>query len=325
MPAIVTLTMNPALDVSTTAPRVGPTNKIRCATPRYDPGGGGINVARIVRVLGEPVVAVFPVGSATGEVLGGLLDREGVWSRRVPIDGATRECFTVDEDCTGDQYRFVLPGPHLSRAQQEQCLSVLAEVARDARYLVASGSLPPGAPPDFYDRVAGLARNLGARCVLDTSGEPLRQCGAGVYLLKPSLRELRELVGEELTSEDEQVAAAGALVEAGRCEVVVLSLGADGALAVTADSAIRFAAIPVAARSGVGAGDAMLAGITVGLARNRPLHDAVRLGTAAGAAMLTTPGTRACRREDIENLYHRAPAGASVEDDRVETTERKMP
>ncbi|WP_433604120.1 1-phosphofructokinase family hexose kinase [Prescottella agglutinans] len=323
MPAIVTLTMNPALDISTSAERVGPTDKIRCAEPRYDPGGGGINVARTVRVLGEPVVAVFPVGSATGTVLGELLDHEGVWTRRVPIAGATRESFTVDEHRTGDQYRFVLPGPHLSPAEQEQCLARLAEVARDARYVVASGTLPPGCPPDFYDRVAGMARDLGARCVLDTSGEPLRRTGAGVYLLKPSIRELRELVDRDLTDGAAQVRAARDLVDAGRCQVVVLSLGADGALAVTVDSAVRFAAIPVAVRSGVGAGDAMLAGITVGLARGRPLSDAVRLGMAAGTAMLTTPGTRPCRREQIENLYHRAADATSVDSVRVETTERQ--
>lgn len=323
MPAIVTLTMNPALDLSTTADRVGPTDKIRCAEPRYDPGGGGINVARIVRVLGESVVAVFPVGSATGDVLAGLLDREGVWTRRIPIGGATRESVTVDELSTGDQYRFVLPGPHLSAAQQERCLAVLAEVARDARYVVASGSLPPGTAPDFYDRVAGMARDLGARCILDTSGEPLRRTGSGVYLVKPSIRELRELTGDALPDEAAQVRAARALVDAGRCEVVVLSLGADGALAVTADTAARFAAIPVTVRSGVGAGDAMLAGITVGLARNLPLYDAVRLGIASGAAMLTTPGTRPCRREEIEHLYHRAPAAITVDSVRVDTTERQ--
>ena len=319
MPAIVTLTMNPALDISTTAERVGPTDKIRCSEPRYDPGGGGINVARIVRVLGESVVAVFPAGSATGGVLGGLLDKEGVWTRRIPIDGATRESFTVDEDSSGEQYRFVLPGPRLTRAQQEQCLVMLEEVARDARFIVASGSLPPGTPPDFYDRVAATARDLGVQCLLDTSGESLQRSRFGVYLLKPSIRELRELSGDDLADEAARLAAARRLVDAGRCEVVVLSLGAGGALVVTAHSAARFAALPVAIRSGVGAGDAMLAGITVGLARNQPLHDAVRLGIAAGAAMLRMPGTRPCRREEIEMLYHRAPPAVAVDGDRVQS------
>ncbi|NKR43244.1 1-phosphofructokinase family hexose kinase [Prescottella equi] len=312
MPAIVTLTMNPAVDISTTAERVRTTDKVRCGEPCYDPGGGGINVARIVRVLGETVVAVFPVGSATGAVLGALLDREGVWNRRVPIAGATRESFTVDERSSGEQYRFVLPGPHLSRVEQEQCLSSFAEVARDARYVVASGSLPPGTSPDFYDRVAATARDVGARCLLDTSGESLRHSTSGVYLLKPSIRELRELSGRSLGQESEQIAAARGLVTAGRCEVVIVSLGARGALMVTQSTATRFPAIPVAVRSGVGAGDAMLAGIAVGLVRNRSLHDAVRLGIAAGAAMLTTPGTRACRREDIEAFYD-GGAGASVD------------
>ena len=110
-----------------------------------------------------------------------------------------------------------------------------------------------------------MARDLGARCILDTSGEPLRRTTSGVYLVKPSIRELRELTGDDLHDEAAQVRAARGLVDAGRCEVVVLSLGADGALVVTADAAARFAAIPVTVCSAVGAGDSMLAGITVGL------------------------------------------------------------
>ena len=148
-----------------------------------------------------------------------------------------------------------------------------------------------------------LAHELGVRFVLDTSGVALRHVRSGVYLLKPSIRELRERVGGELRCEDDQLAAARELVTAGVSEVVVLSRGAEGALAVTADWEQWFPPVEVEVGGGVGAGDSMVAAITVGLTRGWPLRDAVRFGTAAGAAMLLTPGTQPCLRADVERLY----------------------
>ncbi|MDQ2851858.1 MAG: 1-phosphofructokinase family hexose kinase [Actinomycetota bacterium] len=303
MSGIVTLTMNPALDITTSTTMVTPTDKLRCGPPRYDPGGGGINVARVIRVLGGSPIALFPAGGPSGRLLETLVAAEGVSVRRIEIDGSTRESFTVNEGRTGQQYRFVLPGPELTAAEQENCLSIFAEVARGAEYVVASGSLPPGVSPDFYQRVAGIVRGLGARLILDTSGEALRQMRSDVYLLKPSIRELRNCVGRELLSADDQLAAARELISAGVSEVVVLSLGEQGALAVTAQGHERLHSIDVPAGSGVGAGDSMLAAITVGLSRGWVLGDAVRLGIAAGAAMLLTPGTQPCLRRDVERLY----------------------
>jgi 6-phosphofructokinase 2 len=303
MTVIATLTLNPSLDIATSTEAVVPTDKMRCGPPRYDPGGGGINVARVVRILGGDTVAVLPAGGPAGQSLHDLLDRDGISHQVVPIRGPSRESFTVDERGSGRQFRFVLPGPELSAAEQQACLDRLAEVARGARFVVGSGSLPPGVHPGFYGRVVTVARDLGARFVLDTSGEALRHTGPGVYLVKPSLRELRELLGRDLADDAEQVGAARELVERDFAEVVVLSLGAQGALLVTADSDERLAPIEVPVRSAVGAGDSMVAAITLGLVRGLSLHDAVRFGMAAGAATLMTPGTELCRREDVERLY----------------------
>lgn len=303
MSRIVTLTMNPALDVTTRTRKVAPTEKLRCGPPRYDPGGGGIIVARVLQELGGSPTAVFPAGGPSGKLFETLLAAHGVSGRRIAIDAPTRESLTVDEEQTGQQYRFVLPGPELTAAEQEKCLVMLAEVARGAGYVVASGSLPPGVPPDFYQRVAEIARELGARFILDTSGEALRHMRSDVYLLKPSIRELRECVGRELLTEHDQLLAARELILAGITEVVVLSLGAQGALAVTAQGHERLDAITVPAGSGVGAGDSMLAAITLGLSRDWALGDAVRLGVAAGAAMFLRPGSEPCRRQDVERLY----------------------
>jgi len=302
-PRIVTLTMNPALDVATSIDVVRPTRKLRCGATRYDPGGGGINVARIARVLGESVFAVFPVGGSHGGHLTALLDEAGVAFAMIPIAGATRESFTVNEISTGEQYRFVLPGPELTAREHQRCLRELRMAARSAEFVVASGSLPPGVPDDYYQRVADMCGQLGARLILDTSGGGLRHVSSGVFLLKASVRELRECVGRPLVDEAEQVAAAHELIDGGRAEVVLVSVGSEGAVLVTRHATQRFSAIPMPSGSGVGAGDAMVAAITVGLSRGWTLTKSVGLGIAAGAAMLMTPGTAACERRDVERLF----------------------
>jgi 6-phosphofructokinase 2 len=302
-PGIVTLTMNPALDITTSVDVVQPTRKLRCSTTRYDPGGGGINVARIARVLGGSVFAVFPVGGPHGAHVTALLDAAGVAFAAIPIVGATRESLTVNEISTGEQYRFVLPGPELTPREQDRCLRELRMAARSAEFVVASGSLPPGVPEDYYQLVADMCGQLGARLILDTSGGGLRHVSSGVYLLKASARELRECVGRPLADQAEQVAAARELIDGGRAEVVLVSVGSEGALLVTRQASQRFSAIPMPSGSGVGAGDAMVGAIAVGLSRGWTLVKSVGLGIAAGAAMLMTPGTAPCERRDVERLF----------------------
>ncbi|MCV7351166.1 1-phosphofructokinase family hexose kinase [Mycobacterium parmense] len=299
--------MNPALDITTSVDMVRPTDKLRCATPRYDAGGGGINVARIARVLGASVSAVFPAGGPTGDVVMSLLKDAAVPFRHVAIAAATRESFTVNEGSSGQQYRFVLPGPRLTFAEQEGCLDELRAAAESADYVVASGSLPPGVPADFYQQVADICHQLGARLIVDTSGGGLRHLSSGVFLLKASVRELRECVDRPLATEAEQLAAAHWLVEAGRARAVLVSVGSRGALLATRRESRRFAAIPMPAGSGVGAGDAMVAAIATGLGRGWPIVKSVGLGIAAGAAMLMTPGTAACERADVERLFESVP------------------
>jgi len=303
MGTIVTLTMNPALDIATSTDQVIPTHKLRCSPPRYDPGGGGINVARAVHALGGNAVAIFPVGGPAGEMIHHLLEQEGVRHYPIAIGGFTRESLAVEDRQSGEQFRFILPGPEVSEADQERCLDQLSVVAAQAHFIVASGSLPLGVREDFYARVAQLAQMLGKRFVLDTSGAALKQAGRGIYLLKPSLRELQDLVGREIGTPLEQEKAAREVIEQGRSEIVVLSLGAEGVLLATAQECERLAAVPVEARSTVGAGDSMLAGVVLGLSREMPLREAVRFGLAAGAAALLGSGTELCRRSDVERLY----------------------
>jgi 6-phosphofructokinase 2 len=280
-----------------------PTEKLRCGEPRYDPGGGGINVARAVHLLGGEARAVFPAGGLSGAMLCDLLKGEDVPHTLVPIAGITRESLAVVEAQTGKQYRFLLPGPALSARDQERCLDTLATYAGDASFLVASGSLPPGLPDDFYARVAALARTRRVPFVLDTSGPALAGAGNDVFLLKTSLRELEQLTGTSLHSDCEEENAAREVIAMRRADNLVVSLGSRGALLADPTGIRRFPAVPVKAVGSVGAGDSMVAGTVLSLVRGLALTEAVRFGMAAGAAALLRPGTELCRREDTERLF----------------------
>ena len=304
LPAIVTLTLNPALDVTAAAEHVRPTDKIRCTEPRFDPGGGGINVARVAQRLGAEVAAIFPSGGATGESLESLLAREGVTAVAVRMAPRTRESIVIDERATGLQYRFVFPGPVLPPDVLDGLVERVSDALGAGAYLVVSGSLPPELDVSFLERLRALCDAKGARMLVDTSGKHLRSPAVrGAYLLKPNVEELETAMGKKLESDDAQIEAARLLLAEGGIEIMVVSRGDKGALLVTAREQEIIPAIAVPVCSAVGAGDSMMAAIAVGLARALPLREAVRFGVAAGAAALMTPGTELARREDIERLY----------------------
>lgn len=311
---ILTLTMNPALDVSTSTDKVTDTHKLRCAAAQYHPGGGGINVARVLQRLGSDCLALYPAGGMNGQRLRRLLDQEQVRSQCLAIAGETRESFHVHETASGRDFRFVLPGPALSATEWQACLDVVSAPAPPPPWLVASGSLPPGAPADFYARLTRLARVRGSRVVLDSSGPALAAALAeGVYLIKPSLRELRELTGLPLETDTQRLAAARTIIAAGQAQIVALSLGEDGALLVTADQALRASAVPVNVASTIGAGDSFVGGLVWALSRQTDLAQAFRYAMGSAAAALLTAGTALCQPADVERLAREVvvtPAGA---------------
>ncbi|MDD2310612.1 MAG: 1-phosphofructokinase family hexose kinase [Desulfuromonadaceae bacterium] len=304
MKKIITITMNPAIDKSASVSQVIVERKLYCHSPRFEAGGGGINVSRAIRKLGGESTAIFPSGGATGESLLGLLQQEGLTCRPIPASGWTRENLVVLEESSGLQFRFGMPGAPLGDNEWLNCLDAITAGDQKPDYIVASGSLPPGVPDDFYAQVARIGKDLGARVIVDTTGNHLRLAlQEGVYLIKPNIRELGELVGKDLVDESSQREIAMEMVRSGQCAVVALSLGAGGVLLATADGCERLQTPLVPIKSKVGAGDSMVAGIVLSLARGNKISDAVRFGVAAGAAAVMTPGSELCRREDTERLY----------------------
>lgn len=308
---IVTLTMNPALDVSSTVDRVVSEHKLRCGPSRFDPGGGGVNVSRAIRNLGGSSIAVYPLGGPTGQAYRGFLEAAGIIGRVITIAGNTRESFTVDETTTGEQFRFVLQGPEFREPEWRACLSVVADHLPVGGFLVASGSLPPGVPEDFYAQLARICGDHDIRLVVDASGPALAAAlDEGVFLIKPSRDELAELVdapGE--LDRPEQVEAAHTIVADGRAEVVALTLGAAGAILVTADDELHLPTPHVEVASAVGAGDAFLAGLVLRLVEGRQIAEAFRTAVAAGSATAMLPATELCRSEDVARLERELESG----------------
>lgn len=307
MPDILTITLNPAVDVSTSVPRVSPAHKLRCAPERRDAGGGGVNVARVIKRLGGDVAAAYPAGGPIGEFLRRLIEAEGVESIVTPVAGDTRESFTVCESERQREFRFVLPGPTLTPQELQACIASALAPDAPPRFFVASGSLPPGAPDDTYAQFAAAAKTRGARFVLDCAGAPLRAAlDEGVFLIKPNLRELQDLVGARVEDEADVIAAAKRLVDGRGAEIVALSMSERGALLMTANEAWRADAIKAPIASSVGAGDSFLAALVWALARGEAAPDALRYALGAGAAALLTPGTELCRAEDVHRLAAQA-------------------
>ncbi|MGC9347509.1 MAG: 1-phosphofructokinase family hexose kinase [Anaerolineae bacterium] len=303
---IVALCPNPALDKSAHIDHVVPDEKLRCDRPRVDPGGGGVNVARAIHRIDGDCRVLYLAGGPIGDLVEDLLQEEGVSQRRESIAGNTRESITVFEDATGKEYRFSMPGAEVSEEEWHRYLDVVFDYDERPDYMVASGSISPGMPDDFYARVARRASDLGIRFIIDSSGEEFRQAvDAGVFLVKPNMRELGHLAGEEIESEEHQIEVSERLVAEGKAEVVIVSLGAAGALLVTQDLQEHVRAPTVKIKSKIGAGDTMVGGITLALSRGKSIREAAYFGVAAGSAAVMTPGTELCHKEDVERLYDR--------------------
>ncbi|MEO6300351.1 MAG: 1-phosphofructokinase family hexose kinase, partial [Paracoccaceae bacterium] len=279
---IVTLTLNPALDMSSEVASLIPDQKLRCSEPLLDPGGGGLNVSRAIAAIGGESLALVALGGLTGDRLAGLIRAEDVPFLALTAPGETRQSLTVTEGTTGRQYRFMLPGPTWSDLDQERVFTLLRASARPGAFGVISGSQPPGVPLDFPAR---LARAMpGLNVVLDTSGPALKEAVAhpipGLAILRMDGDEAETLAGTALISRSDSADFAQSLVDRGVARRVIVARGADGSVLVDKDHRIFAKAAKVKVKSTVGAGDSFVAGLVLALARNETPEAALALGTA---------------------------------------------
>lgn len=304
---VATLTLNPAIDLGFEVDRVFPTHKIRADHERYFPGGGGINVARVLARLGCDVHCLYLSGGATGLAFDALVAELGLDHEAIPIAGRTRVAPTVVERDSGKEFRFTPAGPEVTESEWRACLERIESTPCD--YLVASGSLPRGVPDDFYARIAAMAARRGIGFVLDTSGTPLRRAldHGGILLAKPSLGEFQQLQGREFDGPDAIGEAAMDLVRQGAASAIAVTMGHRGAVLASQTGVSILPALPIEARSAVGAGDSLVAGMVHGLAQGRTMEEAFVIGVAAGTAAVLSHGCDLAHPQDIDRLLTEMP------------------
>jgi len=301
---IVTITLNPTVDKSTTVENLKPEKKLRCTPPKYEPGGGGINVSRGLARLGVKSVALFTSGGRTGELLEQLLKEENVITSTIPTAAETRENFIVVDTSHNEQYRFGMPGEDITAAEVKDIAKIIHGLSPTPEIVVISGSLPPGIEPAFIGTLVRELKEKGAKVIADTSGEALTEVlKEGVYLLKPNLGELSTLTGMKDLDNESADEAAKQLIDEGKAEIVVVSLGPQGAYLVSKDESIHVPAPSVKKLSTVGAGDSMVAGMVAILAQGGSHKDMARMGVACGSAATMSTGTGLFTKENAERLY----------------------
>ena len=302
--SIITLTLNPALDKSAHIDKLVDTDKMYCTHPLFAPGGGGINVSRVVNRLGGKTIAIGQASGYTGELLKSMLAKEGVPYIAYTTNEWTRENIVFFEASSKKQYRFGFPGPNHEEENWQNAYSLVKNQLKNDDLLVLSGSLPLGVPDDVFALFAEYAKNIQAKVILDTHGEALRSAlDKGVYLIKPNLNELGQLFNEVDISKERAIELANELIEQGKSEIVVVSLGAIGGILISEKQLVELSAPKVTAISAVGAGDSMVAGICFALQRNKSLKELLRFGIACGSATAKTDGTELCDRKTVQELY----------------------
>ena len=303
MSSIITITFSPCIDKSTSIEALIPNNKLQCASPKLEPGGGGINVARAIKKLGGEALAIYPSGGYTGKHFNHLLSKENIPVMIIETLNESRENIIVLDKSANKQYRFGMPGTALQEEEWKQCLQAIEKTTK-VEFIVASGSLPPGVPNDIYGRIALIAKKKNAKLIVDTSGEALKHAvNEGVFLVKPNIAELGYLAGKEINT-DEAVNISQSLISKGQCEIVVVSMGADGAMLVSANKVYTVKPPPVVQKSTVGAGDSLVAGIVYSLSNKMNLKEALMYGIACGTSATMNPGTELCNKKDADDLFN---------------------
>jgi 6-phosphofructokinase 2 len=303
MSSIITITFNPVIDKSTTVTELLPDKKMRCTSPVYEPGGGGINVSRAIKKLGGESHALFLAGGHSGKFLQQLLDKEQIHYTAVPITGFTRENLIVYDTKNEKQYRFGMPGPVVLETEWKALLDVL-EKMENVSFMVVSGAVPEGVPSEIFAHISRIARTKNAKLVADTSGEPLKHVlREGVFFVKPNIGELCSLTNKKWIQDDEVESTAREILKNSNCVAIAISMGEKGALVVTANESVRLVPPQLEKKSTVGAGDSMVAGIIFALSKGWPPVKAAQYGVACGTAATLNPGTQLFNPADVERIF----------------------
>ena len=303
MSKILTITFNPAIDKSTSVDNLIYEKKLKCTNPKFEPGGGGINVARAIKRLGGESTALYLAGGYTGNYFTELLVKENIQTIAVSCKNHTRENLIVFDEKSKLQYRFGMPGPVINESEWKDVLNTIEKI-NDIEFIVASGSISEGVPIDIFGRISRIAKLKKIKLIVDSSGDALKESvDEGLFMLKPNINELSFLNGAgELKTEDVEDAARS-IISKGKCKFMVISMGAEGAMLITEESTFKITPPKVNSISTVGAGDSMVAGIVQSLSLGRSITESVKYGVSCGTAATMNPGTELCHMNDVEKIY----------------------
>lgn len=304
MAKIVTITLNPALDCSSTTPRIIADGKLRCSAPIFEPGGGGINVSRVIHRLGGSSVAIYPAGGSAGDTLTQLLITEGINTAPLASAQWTRQNLNVVTTQDNAQYRFIMPGAELSDIEQATLISML-DAHSNADYCVISGSISDAMSDELLTKIIQSCQLHSIKVIFDGSGSALEKAvkGGGLYLIKPNANELAALTGAEYLQPEELETKARQIIGLGQAQVVIVSLGPQGALLVTKDICEQIIPPRVQKNSTVGAGDSMVGATITALSEGLSIREATRRGVAAGTAATMNHGSELCKASDVATIY----------------------
>jgi 6-phosphofructokinase 2 len=309
---ILTVTLNPALDLSTGAPSVFPGVKLRCDPVHIDPGGGGINVSRAVALLGGTSRCFVVLAGGTGDRVADLLTASGMDLIVHPGPGETRSSLSVIDHRTGEQYRFMLPGPDWNASDMLGTAQAIHDTVTPNSLVVISGSLPPGVPQSILPELCRQIAEAGADAIVDTSGPALHEMASArataPLVLRMNNVEADDIAGHHLRDLQESADFASTLVARGAAKMVIIARGPEGSVLATQHERLHSRAANVPVRSKVGAGDTFVGGFTFGLARGDSLGVALQRGVSAASAAVMTEGTLLCRREDADRLFEMSPS-----------------
>ena len=299
---IVTVTLNTAVDKLYLVDKLADYTVMRVNRVSNTAGGKGLNVSKVAAIAGEPVTATGFVGGFNGRYVESMLKEQGVETRLTHIAAETRSCINIREESTGSHTEFLEPGAAVTPEELERFWEDFCAASEGAKVVTISGSVPKGTPPDFYGRLIRYAKERGIRVLLDTSGQLLRDgAAARPTLIKPNTDEIEQLLGAPAKSEEELIAAAEKLRDGG-IEIVVISLGKDGALIACRNGVFRGVTPDIPVVNTVGCGDSMVAGFAVGLSRGYSLPETIRFAMAVSTANALTMETGYFKTEDLESL-----------------------
>lgn len=299
----MTITLNPALDRSTSVAKVDVGSKLRCAAPNTDVGGGGVNVSRVIAELGGTSKAFVALGGQTGQHYQDLLRTQLSNIEVFQVSGDTRQSLSVVDSNSNEQYRFIMPGPTWTTDKVADVMRELEAVCDAGSLVVFSGSLPPGVPDSFASSLSHMLSNCDL--IFDVSGAALSHLAkaeSNAFLLRMDRDEGEMLSGRSLANAQDTALFAQSLLDKGAARAIIIARGAEGSVLVTTSGAWSVMAADVAVNSKTGAGDSFVGALAFELANGQPLETAIQLGAAAASATVTTAATDLCQAETVQQL-----------------------